>query len=333
MSATSPIRFGLIGAGRWGKVYLRTLNSLGERCRLTHLCTSDPRNQHFAAHPVTLVRDWRELVRSSCDAVIIATPPDTHAEILEACLDAGKPCIVEKPLCLDVASAERLHQRVQASGIPVLVDHTYLFHPAYLALKEAMEGAGEPVRIILSEGGGFGPFRTHTSALWDWCPHDFSLCLDLVGERPQQVSALAGPRGPDGAPESVSVRLDFFDGVCAWVHAGRLFPNTRRSFSVVTDAHLYRFDGGASPPLTVSPVRFSTRYAQGNGETLEGSPIEFVQGPLPMERVMRYFADGLSGGDRSRFGTALACDVVRLLAQCDAAMRGDTASHGSHAIS
>jgi len=228
-------------------VYIRTLAALGERCRLTHLCTSRPQNATLADHPVAVVSDWRELIRAACDAVVIATPPHLHAEMVEACVEAGKPCIVEKPLCLDVERAERLHRRIQASNTPVLVNHTYLFHPAYLALKQALEEAGEPIRVILSEEGGFGPFRTHT--------------------------------------------------------------------------------------LTVSPVRFSTRYSKGSGEMLEGSPIEFVQGPLPMARVITYFADGLSGGDRSRFGTALACDVVRLLAQCDAAMNGDTASHGSHAIS
>ena len=144
----TPPRLGLIGVGRWGKVYLRTLASLSDRCRLSGLCTSNPENADGLGPSVTVTPDWRALVQSDCDAVIIATPPATHAQIVEACLEAGKPCLVEKPLCLDVATAERLHRRVQASGVPVLVDHTQLFSPAYQALREAVVRGGELIERV-----------------------------------------------------------------------------------------------------------------------------------------------------------------------------------------
>jgi len=143
-----PVRLGLIGAGRWGKVYIRTLLSLPDRCRLTHLCTSKPENAALIPHPVTIVPGWRELIAADCDAVIIATPPQTHAELLEACVKAGKPCVVEKPLCFDVATAERLDRLVQAAGIPVLVDHTHVLTSAYETLKRTVKQAGEPVRMV-----------------------------------------------------------------------------------------------------------------------------------------------------------------------------------------
>jgi len=313
-----PCRFGLLGAGRWGQVYIRTLASLADRCRLTHLCTSQSRPAGVSGD-VAVVSDWRVLVRSDCDAVIIATPPHTHAEILEACLEARKPCIVEKPLCLDVATVERLHQRVQASGVPVLVDHTHLFSPAYQALTRDLEEHGEPIRLILSEGMAFGPFRAHTPALWDWGPHDVSLCLDLLGECPEHIDALGGPSSPSGVPDQVSVRLDFPGGATAWIHVGRLSPQRRRTLSIVTDTRLYVLDDLASEPLTVSRIQFSERYTQGIPEVLEQHALPFAQ-ELPLTNVVVYFMDGVSGGDRRRFGTALARDVVKVLAACEAAM-------------
>jgi len=315
----APLRLGLIGAGRWGKVYLRTLPSLGERCRLTHLCTSRPENAGLVPHPVTVVPEWRALIASPCDAVIIATPPATHADILEACLEAGKPCIVEKPLCLDVATAERLDARVRALDIPVLVNHVHLFDPAYQELKRLLAQSGEPVRLVCSEGVAFGPFRPETSALWDWGPHDLGLAFDLLGERPARVDALAGPRAPDGSPEMASLRMAFPSGSCAWVHVGRLAPEKRRTLLVATDRRLYRLDGTTPSRLTSAPFRFAERYAAG-GTLAEPAPLP-VPSPLsPMAAMLTYFLDGLAGGDRRYFGTALACEIVRVIADSEAAM-------------
>ena len=334
MSPPRAPRIGLIGVGRWGKVYIRTLRSLRDRGTLTHLSTSRPEHAELVPHPVKIMPDWRQLVQADdCDAVIIATPPHTHAEIVEACLDVGKPCLVEKPFCLDVATAERLHQRIQASGVPVLVDHTFLFHDAYRALKHAVAAAGEPIRVIVSEGMALGPFRTHTPALWDWCPHDLSLCLDLIGHGPEQVAALGGPHGPDGAPEQLSVRLDFPSGACAWIHAGRLSPTKRRNLSVFTDTQLYRFDDLAAEPLTTAALEASHRDQEGMSAAPTPHSIPLASSRPPMVNVLTYFLEGLAGGgERRYFNTQLAVDVIRLLARCDAAMRrqdGDSATVGA----
>ena len=323
-----PVRVALIGVGRWGKVYIKTLLALGERCRLTHLCTSHPDNARLVPYPVKVAREWRRVIERPCDAVIIATPPETHADILEACLDAGKPCIVEKPLCLDVATAQRLDARVRVSRVPVLVDHTQLFNPYYLALKQALARSQERIRLIASEGMAFGPFRTDTPALWDWGPHDLSLCLDLMGKTPEHIETLAGPRAPDGTPEAASLRLEFADGVSAWVQISRISPVKRRTLAVITDEHSYLLDDRAAVPLTVGSIPFSSRYAADRSNTPDRSAIPALTQRRPMEQMVSYFLDGLVGGDRQQFGTQLALEIARLLAACDAAMgvRQPTAS-------
>jgi predicted dehydrogenase len=259
-------------------------------------------------------------VRGPCDAVIIATPPRLHASMLEACIEAGKPCIVEKPLCLDVRTAERLERRVRASRLPVLVDHVHLFHPAYEALKDTLARTGQAIRRIVSEGLGWGTFRPETSALWDWGPHDLSLSLDLMGRMPVSLSALGGPRSPQGEPELFSVRLDFRGGACAWIQAGRLSARKRRLLSVVTDTRCYVVDEWARQPLTVSPIDFPRRYRGRTRPLLSPQPIRVGTRALPLSQMLRYFVDGLRGGERSRFGLGLGVQVVRLLARCDDAL-------------
>lgn len=312
------VRLGLIGAGRWGKVYLRTMLSLGERCRLTHLGTSKPQNASLAPPGVRVEADWRRVVESDCDAVIIATPPATHAGLVEHCVDAGKPCLVEKPFCLDVPTAERLHQRIERSGVPVLVDHTQLFNPAYQALKRRLQDTGESIRAILAERVGTTPPSSHpstdTPVVWEWGPHDVSICLDLLEHPPLQVEALSGPPGPADSPALVMLRLEFPGGCCAWIHTGWLAAQKRRTVSVVTDRRLYVCDDLAAEKLTVSSMDADRRQ-----------PLPVGDERPAIAAMLTYFLDGLAGGDRRYFGTTLALEVTRVLDRCEAALRGSLA--------
>jgi UDP-2-acetamido-3-amino-2,3-dideoxy-glucuronate N-acetyltransferase len=168
-----------------------------------------------------------------------------------------------------------------------------------------------------------GPFRSHTPALWDWAVHDVSLCLDLLGDSPRRVDALGGPTDPDGEAEAASLLLEFPQGASAWIQAGRLGPAKRRCVSVLTERQLYLLDDLAADKLTVAAIEFSSRYRLGIPETPERRPIP-VDSSQPMHNMLSYFLDGLSGGDRSRFGTALAVEAVRVLATCAHIMRQRT---------
>lgn len=302
-----PVRLGLAGAGRWGRVYLRTLEPMGTRGRVTHLATSKPENAAFAPDGTVVLASWRELVASDCDAVIIATPPASHAEILDACLNAGKPCLVEKPLCLDVAEAERLDAAARRTGVPVLVDHIHLFDAGYEELSRRLRASGEPVRTIVSESGAPGPVRSEVSVLWDRAPHDISLVLDLMQRLPERVEA-------SGGPDAVELRLGFSGNSSARITTSRVAPAKQRRLSVDTESTRYALDELAEAPLRIGPK------AGEGGTALQ--PVPGVRRELTLPRVVAYFLDGLAGGDRRRFGLGLGVDVVRVLAQADAAMAG-----------
>lgn len=314
---SNPLRLGLIGAGRWGQVYLKNICADAGRFRLTHLASRYPEHATLLPYPVTVTPNWRDLLMADLDGVIIATPAPVHAEMLEACVAAGIPTLVEKPLCTDVKVAERLKQAVDASRVPVLVNHSVLFYPAYQALKAAIQEAGDPIRVILSEGGALGPFRSESDALWDWCPHDVSVCLDLLGGRPSRVAAQAGPVNPKGAAEMISLRLDFSDGACAWIQAGPLRSRKRRSVEVFTDNQLFRFDDAPPPTISAAPFPYAQRYAQPVARELNERIIEVGSSKTPMETLLGTFAEGLSGGSKELFGLDLAVDVVRALADCE----------------
>ena len=308
----TPRHFGLIGAGRWGQVYLRTIRDLATRCRVSHLCTRHP--DHLAGLPdgVTLLADWRRLISSDCDAVIIAAPPQLHAEMVDACLAAGKPCIVEKPWCMDLPTAERLHQKAEAAGVPVLVDHTYLFSAAYEALALAMRQARAPIQFMCFEGLNPLTAQRDVSALWEWGPHGVSVCLDLLGELPSEVDGVEGHGHAAGKAAQVGLRLDFPSSAGAWIHAGWLPSQKRRTCSVAATDRLYLWDDLAVPPLAVS---------ESVGQSPSSRAIPLADSTPPMTRMITYFLDGLAGGDRSRFGTGAPLEVTRVLARAESAIQ------------
>ena len=88
----------------------------------------------------------------------------------------------------------------------------------------------------------------------------------------------------------------------------------------MTDTRLYALDELSADKLTVAPFSFPRRYEEGAADALEKRILRPASDRLPLANAVRYFLDGLSGGDRARFGTALALEVTRVLAACDAAL-------------
>jgi len=291
------IRLGLIGAGRWGKNFIRTIRRL-DGVTLSALCSRHPDSRGLVDSPCTILRDWHDLVGNDlCDGVIIATPPDTHAEILGTMIHAHLPSMVEKPLTLDLREALDLQQLLRQYPTPVLVDHTYLFHPAYRELKRLSSQLG-PIRSIQSEGGNHGPFRPNYTALWDYGPHDISLCLDLLGTSPVRMELTHADVLPqkDGIGGSYELALVFPDDVTATIRVSNVKREKVRRFAV-------EFVGGRLVFDDLAPHKLANAT---------GTPF-LVPHELPLTRAVQTFVEGIRGGSRQMFGLDLAVEIVRIL--------------------
>jgi predicted dehydrogenase len=276
-----------------------------ERSCLTHVATSRP---ELLPSSVIAVSAWEALLET-CDALIIASPPASHAAIVQGCLTCGIPCIVEKPLCLDLTSVEALAAR---PGL-VLVDYIQLFSPAYRALKSALRNAEElPFRIV-SEGGWLGPFRDDTSVLWDYGPHELSLLLDLAGGPPVALSTL-----PDSDRGQWALRMEFAGGLCCWSQFGSMTPSKRRTLSVYTESRLYHWDDTQAPQTRLTVSEWSYRKRRQGQAAIAALPIPIGDMRTPLQSMLDYFLDGLEGGDRSRFGLELSLQITRVLERCEA---------------
>ncbi|OAN49220.1 hypothetical protein A6A04_03655 [Paramagnetospirillum marisnigri] len=306
----APIRLALIGAGRWGRIHLKTISGL-DGTVLTRVASSNPETVALVPPGCVVEADWRAVVAASdVDAVVIVTPPATHAEIALAAIRAGKPVLVEKPLTLDPAEADSILAAADSADILAWVEHTQLFQPGWAVLKAALPTIGA-LRALRAEAGNHGPFRAGVEPLWDWGAHDVALVLDLMGADPLSCSGIHERReeidGGIGALARLS--LGFEGGVEAVIRCGSLMPTKRRRIALHGEAGVLVLDDLANPKLTRHPPTDDFAWPIGPGEALP------VDGELPLSRALRLFVQAVRSGSRDRVSLALGVRVVRILAR------------------
>ena len=309
--ATTPLRLGLIGAGRWGRNYIKTIATL-DGVRLAELASGNPESISLVPDGCRISSDWRSILDARrIDGLIVATPPALHAGMARAAVEAGLPVLVEKPLCMDLQEAIALRELVVARKGFVMVGHTHLFHPAFRKLKTLAPRYGA-IRAIFGEAGNHGPFRVDTSVLWDWGSHDVAMCLDLLGTSPDHVAACRTESRmvAEGFGEVVDLELHFPENVKALIRVGNILPKKRR-FKVEMETATLVYDGLASDPLTL--------YRKPAFEF----PEEVSIGPeMPLTRLLLDFTSAISQGRPDGTSLDLGVSVVEVLQRCAAEMRG-----------
>src|ERR1700761_8435724 len=137
--AEDLIRIGVAGLGYWGPNLARNFAGLPD-CELRWLCDGSAAaltktaERYPGARTSTDIEDL--LSDPELDAIALATPVPTHADLAVRVLEAGKHCFVEKPLAQSVADAERAVAAAQASARVLMVGHLLEYHPGVTKLKE-----------------------------------------------------------------------------------------------------------------------------------------------------------------------------------------------------
>ena len=304
MTPHQTIRLGLVGAGAWGRNYIRTIAGL-TGVVLARVASRNPDTGALVPPDCVVTPDWRDLVGAAdLDGLILAVPPRVQAAIAEAAIRARLPLLLEKPVAIGVAETQHLAELASQAEVPVLVDHVYLFHPAYVALKEVVRKHGR-ARAIRSIGGARGPFRPDLPVLWDWAPHDIAMCLDLVGERPSAVAGacIRSEDTRDGRGEIWTLDLKFPCGTEANVTVGNLMEARSRRFTAILSEGEVTFDDCREDKLVHRGPRGGTAVPHAADR--------------PLTRVVEAFVGGLNGHGFSGFGLDLALSVSRVIAKAE----------------
>jgi predicted dehydrogenase len=240
------VRVGVVGLGYWGPNLARNLAAI-PGCELTWLCDSSGSAREGLARTFPDARATGELEEllgdPELDAVVLATPVGSHAELAIRVLAAGKHCFVEKPLATNAADAELAVAAAESAGRLLMVGHLLEYHPAVGRLKEMIDG-GElgALYYVYTNRLNLGKLRADENALWSLGAHDVAVVLHLIGEEPQECLAHGASFVRDGVQDVVFCYLRFPSGIVVHLHLSWLDPHKTRRVTVVGARRMAMFD-------------------------------------------------------------------------------------------
>jgi predicted dehydrogenase len=182
------MRFGVLGTGFWAKeVHVATL-ATHPSAELIGVWGRDVAKAKAvgAEFDVPGFADVDDLLAQE-DAVAIALPPHVQAPLAERAATAGKHLLLEKPIALDVAGADRVVAAVRDAGVASVVFFTFRFQTAtstWLTQAARMAlagGAGSWLSSLAGSPFDASPWRRDHGALWDIGPHALSVLVPALG--------------------------------------------------------------------------------------------------------------------------------------------------------
>jgi myo-inositol 2-dehydrogenase/D-chiro-inositol 1-dehydrogenase len=218
------VGFGLLGAGRIGKVHARAISGNPDARLVAVADAMAPAAEAIAGQYGCEVRTVEAIeAADEIDAVVICTPTDTHADLIERFARAGKAIFCEKPIDLSVERVRACLKVVEATGARLMVGFNRRFDPHFRAVRKAIDdGAVGKVEMvnITSRDPGAPPldYIARSGGIFrDMTIHDFDMARWLLGEEPVAVTAHAAVLtdkaiGEAGDFDSVNVLLETASG-------------------------------------------------------------------------------------------------------------------------
>lgn len=300
----TKIKLAVIGVGRWGVHLLR--NFLAHP-QVSVVAVVDPHLEKLTAvkekfnldNNVLLTTDWQSIKEiSGLTAVAIATPATTHYSLIKDAIHQGYHVLAEKPLTLDPEECRELCELAEYEQLILMVDHTYLFHPAVVKGQAVLQtGQLGELRYGYATRTHLGPVRQDVDALWDLAIHDIAIFNTWLGMLPVKVQAtgtvwlqedrevgansdsMTRLTTSQGLSDLVWVTLTYPHNFSAYIHLCWLNPDKQRRLGIVGSQGSLIFDEMSS----VSPLTFI------HGEfTKEGNlfiPINQQQEVLEIEKA------------------------------------------------
>jgi UDP-N-acetylglucosamine 3-dehydrogenase len=182
--------------------------------------------------------------REELDAVVIATPTDSHAEIAQGAIERGLNVLVEKPIALTVEEGGRLVNEARRAGVVLAVGHVERFNPAVLELgrRLAQHELGQLFHFTVRREGPLPLRITDVGVVRDLATHDLDILGYLLRSSPETIFAQTAKRTGAIHEELVTATLCYPGGVLATLQVNWLTPFKVRQLTVTGERGLYSVD-------------------------------------------------------------------------------------------
>jgi predicted dehydrogenase len=327
----------VIGVGYWGPNLVRNFYQLpGTEARWAVDLNEDRLNHVRSLYPALRVsRDVDQLIEDpEVDAVVVATPVDSHADLACRALESGKHVFVEKPMARTVEECRRMLEVAERAGKVLMVGHTFLYNAVVRRIKQLIdEGELGEIFYVHMTRVNLGLFREDVNVVWDLAPHDVAILRYILGAGPVKVHATGSDFVQPGIEDVAFVDLEFPGRVRAHLHVSWLDPNKIRRVTVVGSKKMLVYDdtsnleklrvydkGVSVMPHYDSFGEFHLSYRYGD------IVLPRIEEAEPLKTESQHFLDCIREGRRPLSDGANGLEVVEVLeAACRSIAEGGAA--------
>ena len=325
-----------IGLGHWGPNLVRIFAG-HPQARVGTVC--DLSEERLALVRDNIPADFqlsRDALATVCDpaadAIVIATPTETHFELARTALAAGKHVLVEKPMCRTVREGLELQALAQQQGRILCVGHVFLFNNSIRAVKQLIDdGELGRIRYLYSTRTNLGPIRSDVNALWDLAAHDLSILNYWLGTEPVGVTATGMAYLDPQVEDVVAASFIYPENVLACVHASWLNPRKVREITVVGEQKMAVWnDMDLTEPLRVYHKSVDVRREEGYADSFAKFHMQVRSGDVsipriaggePLEAECNHFLECIRDGKQPLNDAENGLQVLRALEAADRSMR------------
>lgn len=250
------VKIAQIGVGYWGPNLLRNLIS-NKSCTVRKVADISSERREFVKRMYPFIEVCETGAQifddQDIDAVIIATPAESHFELTINALNSGKHVLVEKPMAKSAGEVDQIQNLANSKNLIAMVGHTFLFNSAVRYLKKIIDNfeLGD-IRYIYSQRLNLGRIRSDVDALWNFAPHDISIIQFLLNEAdPIIVHRLGMDYVQDGVDDVVFMNVVYPNKIVTNIHVSWLDPHKIRKMTVVGSKKMVVYDDIAENKIVI----------------------------------------------------------------------------------
>ena len=319
----------VVGLGYWGPNRIRVLLD-NDDVEVRRICDPDRKRLRAAAARYPSARpslSFDEVIDDpAIDAVVIATPVFTHADLTAQALEAGKHIFVEKPLAASSAEASDLARLAADNDVVLMCGHTFLYSPPVRLIKRLLDdGELGDLHYISSSRVNLGPYRSDVSVVFDLGPHDFSILLYWLDRVPRAMSAIGRDVISPGVADFAFVNAIFEDGLVANIELSWLAPSKLRRTVLVGSEKMLVYEDGLPEPVRLYDSGIDYRDPETYGEYHLAYRTGDIVSPRvepaePIALELQDFVAAVRGEGEPVADLGLAVDVIRMVEAAEASL-------------
>lgn len=325
------LKIGVIGYGYWGPNLVRNFAET-PNVQVTMVADSKPNQlaRLKSRYPaIETVSDAKDLIHSpNVDAVVIATPVNTHFPLAMMALQAGKHVFVEKPMASSTEEALKLIEEAEKRQLTLMVDHTFVYTGAVRKIAELVK-SGDMGEIYYYDSTriNLGLFQHDVNVVWDLAVHDLSIIEYVLNKAPRAVSA-TGMSHVAGQPENLAFLTIYYDdNLIAHVNVNWLAPVKIRRTLIGGSKKMLVYDA-------LEPIETLKIYDKGidldNAEDIYKTLISYRTGDMYSPKIdgaeallleAKHFADCIANSKTPETDGAAGLRVVQILEAASLSMK------------